>query len=141
LPKLIFAKVARRIEAAFDEKGEFASSNTNFAFVDESKGFFYLVVVNSTLLTWIYEQYFGALRMGGGYLQFQAPQLRCLPVPRFDAANETMMQIANIGREYLRTGDSELLNRAEALTYQLYGLTAEDVARVVAAQETSSSVA
>jgi hypothetical protein len=133
-PKLIFAKVARRIEAAFDEKAEFASSNTNFALVQDDEGFFYLVVVNSKLLTWIYEQYFGALRMGGGYLQFQAPQLRCLPVPRFAPKDGTMMQISNIGREYVRTENAALLDQAELLIHELYGLTSADVVRLRVAQ-------
>ena len=32
-----------------------------------------------------YEQLFGALRMSGGYYQFQAPQLRVMPVPQVTA--------------------------------------------------------
>jgi len=139
LPKLIFAKVARRIEAAFDEHAEFASSNTNFALVGGNEGYFYVVVMNSALMTWIYEQYFGALRMGGGYLQFQAPQLRCLPVPRFDTQNGTMMQIVNIGREYLRTGDARLLTQADVLVCELYGLTKADVMRLGFVERTSVS--
>jgi hypothetical protein len=139
-PKLIFAKVARRIEVAFDERSEFASSNTNFALVRGDEGFFYLVIMNSTLLTWIYEQYFGALRMGGGYLQFQAPQLRCLPVPRFDASNSTMMRIANIGRDYLRTSNGGLLSEAEGLICDLYGLTEPDAARIRLARQQTTPI-
>ncbi len=81
-PKLVFAKMALRIEAYLDSQGLYASMNTNFALEQPGKVnvSFLAAVCNSKLLTWIYEQYFGALRMGGGYLQFQAPQLRVLPI-------------------------------------------------------------
>ena len=65
-PKIIFAKVAKRLEAAFDITGEMAAVNVNFTFVQDDEGFFYLGLLNSQLMNWIYAQYFGALRMSGG---------------------------------------------------------------------------
>ena len=91
-PKLIFAKMALRIEAFVDREGNYASMNTNFA-LELSGGArvqFLGAVCNSRLLSWVYEQYFGALRMSGGYYQFQAPQLKVLPMRRisFDTPGE-----------------------------------------------------
>jgi hypothetical protein len=128
--KLIFAKVALSLEVVFDANEEFASSNTNFAFVGGQEGFFYLGILNSTLLSWIYEQYFGALRMGGGYMQFQAPQLRCLPVPRFDSSNEQMARLAEAASAHRDKDNSELLREIDTITYALYGLSEDDVLRV-----------
>ena len=48
-PKLVFAKMANRIEVAYDHDGQYASVNTNFAFTDGEAGFFYLGVLNSRL--------------------------------------------------------------------------------------------
>ena len=79
-PKLVFAKMATRIEAFLDETGEYASANTNFAY-DSKYDLHYLVaLLNSKLMAELYAAYFGALRMSGGYFQFQAPQLRVLPI-------------------------------------------------------------
>ena len=83
-PKIIFAKMALRIEAFVDNQGAYASANTNFAY-DSKYDLNYLAsLFNSEYLSLIYGEYFGALRMSGGYFQFQAPQLRVLPIRKID---------------------------------------------------------
>ena len=83
-PKIIFAKMAARIEAFLDGTGEYASANTNFVYDSKYNLLYILAVLNSKLMLALYAAYFGALRMSGGYFQFQAPQLRVLPVRRID---------------------------------------------------------
>jgi hypothetical protein len=79
--KLIFAKIGMQIEAMLDTDGEFASVNTNFVIDSGDRLSCLAAISNSKLVTWIYEQYFGSLRMSGGYLQFQAPQMKAIPIP------------------------------------------------------------
>jgi type I restriction-modification system DNA methylase subunit len=79
--KLIFKKLCLRLSAVLDTEGQYASMNTNFVFPGQIEPFALAALFHSSLLTWIYEGYFGALRMGGGYMQVQAPQLRVLPIP------------------------------------------------------------
>jgi hypothetical protein len=79
-PKLIFAKMATRIEAFLDENGEYASANTNFAYDSKYNLRYLTALLNSKFMAELYAAYFGALRMSGGYFQFQAPQLRVLPI-------------------------------------------------------------
>src|SRR5208283_2678445 len=79
-PKLIFAKMATRIEAFLDEGGEYASANTNFAYDSKYNLHYLTALLNSKFMAELYAAYFGALRMSGGYFQFQAPQLRVLPI-------------------------------------------------------------
>jgi hypothetical protein len=55
--------------------------NTNFVLPGQVNLFALAALFHSRLLTWIYEGYFGALRMGGGFMQVQAPQLRVVPIP------------------------------------------------------------
>lgn len=131
-PKIVFAKISNRIEAAFDSTGDFASVNTNFAFVRRVEGYYYLGLLNSWLMTWVYERYFGALRMGGGYLQFQAPQLRVLPCVKFDAGDRRMIEIATLARAMSedtagRDVGEETIDR---LVLEIYGLNEADVALV-----------
>jgi Eco57I restriction-modification methylase/TaqI-like C-terminal specificity domain len=83
-PKLIVAKMARGIKAFLDEEGAFASANTTFVFSSLYDLKYLLALLNSALLSTIYTGYFGALRMSGGYSQFQAPQLRVLPIRRIN---------------------------------------------------------
>lgn len=100
-PKLIFSKLALRIEAMADTQGVFASRNTNFSMPSKYQLEYYASILNSSLLSWVYQQYFGALTMGGGYIQFQAPQLRLLPIRQinFTTPTERRAELAEKGRK------------------------------------------
>jgi hypothetical protein len=83
-PKVIFAKMAATCEAFPDVLGDYASVNTN-CFYGPKDGLslqFYTAIFNSTTFTFLYNLYFGALRMAGGYFQWGSPQLRIIAVPR-----------------------------------------------------------
>ncbi|MBI3879245.1 MAG: Eco57I restriction-modification methylase domain-containing protein [Verrucomicrobia bacterium] len=97
-PKIVFAKMALRPEAFLDSTGEFASANTNVA-LDAKLDLNYLAaLVNSQLLAVLYGAYFGALRMSGGYFQFQAPQLRLLPIRGIDFATSAQRRTALLAK-------------------------------------------
>ncbi len=89
-PKIIFAKIAKRIEAYLDRGGTFASANTNFVYDSEFDLGYLLAILNSRLMSTLYQGYFGALIMSGGYFQFQAPQLRVLPIRKIDFTTPTV---------------------------------------------------
>lgn len=81
--KVILAKVALTIEAFLNSIGEYSSANTNCVFNSPDYNLYFLcALLNSNLMHFVYNQYFGALRMGGGYFQFQAPQIKILPIRR-----------------------------------------------------------
>ena len=82
-PKLIFGKMGRVCEALLDGEGEYASMNTNCFYEPLATHDLYFLAAycNSKLFMFLYDQFFRALRMAGGYYQFQAPQLRVMPVP------------------------------------------------------------
>jgi fido (protein-threonine AMPylation protein) len=79
-PKIIVAKMALRIEAFIDANGDYSSANTNCIYGSEYSLFYLGAVLNSKLMRIIYDEYFGALIMSGGYFQYQAPQLKTLPI-------------------------------------------------------------
>jgi hypothetical protein len=56
----------------------------------------------------IYEAYFGPLRMSGGYFQFQAPQLRILPIRGIEVATPAKQRAA------LLTKSTQLIDKAVA---------------------------
>lgn len=96
-PKLVFAKVCHHLQAVTDEDGSYAALNVNFVIAPRAQIGALAALMNSSLMRWIYEGYFGALRMSGGYLQVQAPQLRVLPTPPIasipDRTAELMTQL------------------------------------------------
>jgi hypothetical protein len=83
-PKIVVSKIALRIEAFLDREGEYASVNTNCVHGAQVSLAFLCSLLNSRLLSFVYAEYFGALRMGGGYFQYQAPQLSVLPIRAVD---------------------------------------------------------
>ncbi len=103
-PKIVFAKIGNTTEAFFDELGEYAGMNINFAFVSADEGKFLTAYVNSEIGSWVYRQLFGALAMSGGYLQYQSPQIRDWPVPQFDPANRHHVDVVR-GYDRLTTGE------------------------------------
>ena len=73
--------MALRPEVVFDAAGELCSINTNCVYESELSLEYLAGVLNSKAMAFIYDQFFGSLRMSGGYLQFQSPQIRALPIP------------------------------------------------------------
>jgi len=110
-PKLVFAKIALRVEAFGDFYGEYASANTNCAYGGNYLLGYLCALFNSALLSLVYSEYFGALRMSGGYFQFQAPQLDVLPVRVInfttpeEKRGQLLKQARKLYREYLDNHD------------------------------------
>jgi hypothetical protein len=49
---------------------------------------YFTAIFNSKPFMFLYELYFGALRMAGGDFQWQAPQLRTVPIPAATAEQQ-----------------------------------------------------
>lgn len=133
-PKLIFAKMAKSSEAFFDRDGEYASVNTNclYSARDGVSLGFLAGYCNSKMFMFFYEQFFGALRMGGGYYQFQAPQLRVIPVRKPDKATEQAVErlvdsILGAKERDVAADVSRFEREIDHLVYALYGLTQEEI--------------
>ena len=82
-----------------------------------------------------YEGFFGALRMGGGYYQFQAPQLRVMPFKAPSSAIDKSVSTLAVrvieARANNPEADTSALEREiDQLVYQLYNLTPEEIAIV-----------
>ncbi len=87
-PKLIVAKVAYVPEVCIDTHGGVAGVNVNFIVDAHANLAALLGILNSKLMSYIYREYFAALTMQRAYAQFQAPQLRILPIPGLSGAIE-----------------------------------------------------
>ena len=137
-PKIIFAKMATCCEAFLDLHGDYASVNTNGLYQPKHGASlkFLLGFINSKLFMFFYEQFFGALRMSGGYYQFQAPQLRVIPT-KYPTDKSMLFRFEKLVDQILsaKTNDPhantvDLEGAIDQLFYQLYGLTPEEIAVV-----------
>jgi hypothetical protein len=141
-PKIIIAKLAARIEGFLDSAGEYASLNTNCIHSPKRVSLEYLVgLINSNLMSFVYSQMFAGLKMSGGYFQFQAPQLRVLPIAEASQKNEEAIvalvsEIMTLKNRLVRLGDKQTDARAKLeaeikkidaeiddMVYKIYGIT------------------
>lgn len=80
--KLIFVKLAKCPQVFLDERGEFASANTNMVYdVKQYNYKFLLGYFNSKLFDYVYKTMFGGNSMLGS-IQVQAPQIRKSLIPK-----------------------------------------------------------
>jgi hypothetical protein len=132
-PKIIFAKLAKVCEAYIDADGEYASLNTT-CFHSPGQGVslnFIGAFCNSKLFMFLYRQLFGALRMRGGYFQFQAPQLRAIPLKPFSEEQQAPIialveRILEAKRDDAGADVSALDMEIDEHLYRLYGLTGDE---------------
>jgi hypothetical protein len=98
-----------------------------------------LGILNSRLMGFYFLSVYGGDRLHGGYLRIGPPQLRTLPVPEYDRANDIHRALAQRVRQLLafrerRTAGQarDLEEQIDQLVYRTYGLT--DAERLVVEQ-------
>ena len=132
-PKIIIAKMSLRLEGFFDEKGEYASINTNCLHSIKVSPLKLMGWIHSKLFNYIYECYFEGLRMSGNYLPFTAPYLSCMCVPvniNFLEIDNLVSSIFNAKRLAVDTDITALEQQIDLLIYHLYNLTYDEVSIV-----------
>lgn len=131
--KVIVGKLAKRIIASIDDLGEYSSSNTTFVYEFSKNYTIWLVgaILNSSFINKVYRAQFAGLNMPGDSYQFQAPQIRLLPLPRIDETNVSIAQeiedlckvIVKARKDHIELDDERLeknLSAIEALVEKLY---------------------
>lgn len=142
--KLVIAKLAKRLVAMADIKGEYASTNTTFVIASDSNYslLFLAGLLNSTLYQYIYATMFSGLNMLGSF-QFQAPQTRLLPIPK-DSSEGVRSSLEAKVREILDGGPSNpdalrLQAELDLIVYQIWGLGDEDMRIIESAMKSAIS--
>ena len=146
-PKIVLAKLALRIEGFVDDVGAYASINTNCIHTPKKDySIEYLAgLINSKLMSFIYSELFSGLKMSAGYFQFQAPQIRILPIAESTKDKQDRMislvkEIISLNEHLRRFGDKKTSDRTKVeeqisktdgeidrLVYEVYGLTDEEI--------------
>lgn len=136
-PKIIFAKIAIEPEAFYDQDGVFASINTNclHTFSEDFTPEYLLAWVNSKLYQYSFECLFDGLKMAGGYLLYSAPNISNSYVKRITKKDQEgfvtlVNEITSIKKQDPKADTSALEAEIDRLVYELYELTAEEIALV-----------
>jgi len=145
-PKIIIAKLALRPEGFLDDKGGFSSINTNC--IHSPKPDYPLkyltALLNSKLIAFVYSELFAGLKMGGGYFQFQAPQLRILPIVKpsskqLEQLGALVDKIKGLEERYVAIKEKDLREKEnlkekiedvdykiDQIVYNIYGLNEKE---------------
>jgi hypothetical protein len=151
-PKIIICKVALEPRAFPDLRGEFVGAYTTYVFPRNTSLHALTAIINSTLMRFLYRLLYDALAMSGGYLRFQPPQVRRLPIRAFDpsdpvdeARNADMIAKVNAMLEaknrlthaktdrdktFYENKCAALDRQIDRLVYDLYGLTEAEIQTV-----------
>ena len=151
-PKIIICKVALEPRAFPDLKGEFVGAYTTYVFPTTMSLLALTAIINSRVMRFVYSLLYDALAMSGGYLRFQPPQIRRLPIPicdlskpvikalhdeivvKAEAMLEAKEQLANSKTEkdkaYYENKCAATDRQIDRLVYDLYGLTPKETEMV-----------
>jgi hypothetical protein len=127
-PKIIYPDIAKRPEFAYDVTGAY-SGNTSY--IIPTGELYLLGVLNSSVVEFFYNQISSTIQQG--YLRFIAMYMERIPIP--DPTPDQRAAIEALVRKLLdaeRQGPHvQTWERAlNALVYQVYGLTEEEIAIV-----------
>ncbi|HAT62817.1 MAG TPA: restriction endonuclease subunit M [Prevotella sp.] len=122
-PKIIIAKMSLMFEAFFDEKGKYASINTNCMHTISIRPLTLLGWLHSKMFHYLYECFFEGLKMSGGYLPFTAPYLSCMCIPHRIDDDDDIFNVV----EAIINGKMEKKMELDKLCYQKVDLTYDEV--------------
>ena len=151
-PKILVSKVALRPQAFHDAEGDHVGAYTTYVLQRTVPLGALTAVLNSSLVAFVFRVLYDALAMGGGYLRFQPPQLRRVPLPArllegaasepslsalealaSEAASIRRMRASLTSPDDLNALDRQIValdRRIDRLVYDLYGLTDDEIALV-----------
>ena len=100
-PKIIVAGMTRVLECIADFPGALLPAKSTTVIVPDADLCWLLGILNSRLMGFYYLSVYGGDRLRGGYLRIGPPQLRTLPVPAYDQANDIHRALAERVRQLL----------------------------------------
>jgi TaqI-like C-terminal specificity domain len=129
-PKIIVAGMTREPECIADLNGALLPAKSTTVIESGADLCWLLGILNSRLMAFYFLSVYGGDRLNGGYLRIGPPQLRTLPVPEYDQANDGHRALADRVRQLLafREGPAagparRLDEQIDQLVYRIYGLT------------------
>ena len=133
-PKIVIARMTKNIQASFDINKFYMGKSTLIIDLKENP-YYILGILNSKLADFWYKYYFGATHLACGYVRYDIPYLKQLPIPIINPNNKKLANkiislvgkiIKNKEKNYnANTGKFE--NEIDNLVYELYGLSKSEI--------------
>ena len=131
-PKIVIARMTKNIQATFDDNGFYMGKAT--LIVDYKENPYYILgILNSKIANFWYKYYFGATHLASGYIRYDIPYLKQLPIPKPNAKNKkitdeiTALAIKILECKKQGKDTSELESKIDDLVYALYELTQDEI--------------
>ena len=141
--KIIIGGMNKYLECTYDDGKIMTGKSTSIVMSKFLNLQFLLGLLNSKLITFYYKTVFSGLSLQGGFLRIGPPQLKELPIRIPDFESMIYKKIVRLvgqmliinGREMQTPQEKEALQREieatdkqiDALVYELYGLTEEEI--------------
>lgn len=100
-PKIIVAGMTKILECIVDSRGVLLPAKSTTVIESDVDLYWLLGILNSRLMSFYYLSVYGGDRLQGGYLRIGPPQLRTLPIPTYDQANDVHSALAERVRQLL----------------------------------------
>lgn len=139
--KLLFAKMAKHFEGFVDDDGTYAGVNINcFHSPQEPVELHALCAYcHSSSFNFLYDQFYGSLKMSGGYLPFQAPLLKTIPIPEIpEDSNQGLAELAKLATTAQGKDLIDIKNKIDHMVYDLFKLNQYE-ARVIESFKSTSA--
>jgi len=129
--KIVIARVTKGIQATIDEKEYYIGKSSILIPKDSNLFEILLAIINSKLINYYYKMKFETTHMAGGYIRFDIPYLKLLPIKIPDEKQakkikelvERMIELCDKKSEQqIKNVDYEI----DEEIYKLYGITNEE---------------
>jgi len=130
--KIVIARVTKGIQATIDEKEYYIGKSSILIPKEDNLFEILLAIINSKLINYYYKMKFETTHMAGGYIRFDIPYLKLLPIKIPDEKQakkikelvERIMQFYKEGKseQQIKNVDYEI----DEEIYKLYGITKEE---------------
>ena len=136
-PKIVIARMTKKIQASFDVNKFYMGKAT--LIVDLKLNPCYILgILNSKLASFWYLYHFETTHLASGYLRYDIPYLKQLPIPKITKANQNIVdriitlvdEILNLKAKDSATNTNDLEAQIDTLVYKLYSLTNDEIQKI-----------
>jgi tRNA1(Val) A37 N6-methylase TrmN6 len=129
--KIVIARVTKGIQATIDDNGYYVGKSSILIPKDNNLFEVLLAIINSKLINYYYKMKFETTHMAGGYIRFDIPYLKLLPIkiPDEKQAKKIKELVKRMMELCEKKSEQQIKNidyEIDEEIYKLYGITKEE---------------
>ena len=132
--KIVIGRLTKKLQASLDVQQYYVGKSTVITDINKSFGdLFILALLNSKLMNYWYLSKFETTHMAGGYIRFDIPYLKQMPIPKISLQQQQGIVdlVDEITRKKALNHNSNTLaleKQIDEMVYKLYDLTEDEIA-------------